>query len=399
MKKTLLAAALLAGFAGAASAQSSVTLYGVLDGGLRYSKVSLANGSGFSNFGAAYGTQSGSRWGMRGVESLGNGNNAMFQIESGFDNGNGTMGQGGRLFGRASWVGLQNNAWGDVRLGRMTNLTSDWMVGGLDPFAAGFGQLNMGNAFTSGNTLRLDNVLMYRTPVMSGFQAGVGYSFATGLTTDGGYPFRSDNASGVSVVRDNGTGYAFATNNNTRQLTLGLKYANGPFYASATYEKAYAADTSAKTGQSVGNWNIGGSYDLKVVKLSAAYGQTRDGFWAGSGAGGASGTPGASMGLNPAGNTSALVFAPSVGYNSYIVGATVPVNATSRVLLSWTMIAPNTNMKDAYNAQNQSSFNLGYTYDFTKRTNLYAYAGQTVNYATIDTAKSTVVGVGIRHQF
>jgi GBP family porin len=378
MKKTLLAAALLAGFAGAASAQSSVTLYGVLDGGLRYSSVSLANGTGVTNFGAAYGVQSGSRWGMRGVESLGNGNNAMFQIESGFDNGNGTMGQGGRLFGRASWVGLQNNAWGDVRLGRMTNLTSDWLVGGLDPFAAGFGQLNMGHAFTSGNTLRLDNVLMYRTPVMSGFQAGLGYSFATGLTSNGGT-----------------TGYGFATSNNSRQITAGLKYANGPFYAAATYEKAYAAESTAMNGQSVNNWNIGGSYDLKVVKLGVAYGQTRDGFWAGSGAGGA----GATLALNPAGNTSALVFAPSVGYNSYIVGATIPVNAVSRVLLSWTMIAPNTNMKDAYNAQNQSSFNLGYTYDFTKRTNLYTYVGQSQNYATVDTAKSTVVGVGIRHQF
>ncbi len=378
MKKTLLAAALLAGFAGAASAQSSVTLYGVLDGGLRYSSVSLANGDGVSNFGGAYGVQSGNRWGMKGVESLGNGNNAMFQIESGFDMGNGAGQQGGRLFGRASWVGLQNNAWGDVRLGRMTNLTSDWMVGGLDPFAAGFGQLNMGHAFTSGNTVRLDNTLMYRTPTMSGFQAGLGYSFATGLTSNGGT-----------------TGYGFATSNNSRQITAGLKYANGPFYAAATYEKAYAAESTAMNGQSVNNWNIGASYDLKVVKLGVAYGQTRDGFWAGSGAGGT----GATIALTPSGSSSALVFAPSVGYNSYIVGATIPVNAVSRVLLSWTMIAPNTNMKDAYNAQNQSSFNLGYTYDFTKRTNLYTYVGQTVNYATVDTAKSTVVGVGIRHMF
>jgi GBP family porin len=378
MKKTLLAAALLAGFAGAASAQSSVTLYGVLDGGLRYSSVSLANGDGVSNFGGAYGVQSGNRWGMKGVESLGNGNNAMFQIESGFDMGNGAGQQGGRLFGRASWVGLQNNAWGDVRLGRMTNLTSDWMVGGLDPFAAGFGQLNMGHAFTSGNTVRLDNTLMYRTPNMSGFQAGLGYSFATGLTSNGGT-----------------TGYGFATSNNSRQITAGLKYANGPFYAAATYEKAYASEATVMNGQSVNNWNIGASYDLKVVKLGVAYGQTRDGFWAGSGAGGT----GAAIATTPSGSTNALVFAPSVGYNSYIVGATIPVNAVSRVLLSWTMIAPNTNMKDAYNAQNQSSFNLGYTYDFTKRTNLYTYVGQSVNYATIDTAKSTVVGVGIRHMF
>jgi predicted porin len=395
MKKTLLAAALLAGFAGAASAQSSVTLYGVLDGGLRYSSVSLANGTGVTNFGAAYGVQSGSRWGMRGVESLGNGNNAIFQLESGFDNGNGASGQGGRLFGRASWVGLQNTAWGDVRLGRMTNLTSDWMVGGLDPFSAGFGQLNMGHAFTSGNTVRLDNVLMYRSPTMSGFQAGLGYSFATGLSTNGGYPVKGLDANGNPETKDTGTGYGFATNNNTRQLTLGLKYANGPIYAAASYEKAYAAETSAKNGMTVSNWNIGGSYDLKVVKIAVAYGQTRDGFWAGSGAGGT----GATIAQSQGGNTTALVFAPGVGYNSYILGATIPVNAVSRVLVSWTMITPNTNMKDAYNAQNQSSYNLGYTYDFTKRTNVYTYIGQTQNYATIDTAKSTIVGVGIRHQF
>jgi predicted porin len=396
MKKTLLAAALLAGFAGAASAQSSVTLYGVLDGGLRYSSVSLANGTGVTNFGAAYGVQSGNRFGMKGVESLGNGNNAIFTIESGFELGNGASGQGGRLFGRASWVGLQNNAWGDVRLGRMTNITSDWMVGGLDPFAAGFGQLNMGNAFTSGNTLRLDNTLMYRSPTMSGFQAGLGYSFATGLTTNGGFPVKGDSATtGVFGTTDSGTGYAFATNNNTRQLTLGLKYANGPIYAAASYEKAYAAETSARNGQTVSNWNIGGSYDLKAVKIAVAYGQTRDGFWAGSGAGGT----GATIAQSQGGNTTALVFAPGVGYNSYILGATIPVNAVSRVLVSWTMITPNTNMKDAYNAQNQSSYNLGYTYDFTKRTNVYTYIGQTQNYATVDTAKSTVVGAGIRHQF
>ena len=378
MKKTLLAAALLAGFAGAASAQSSVTLYGIVDGGLRYQQVSLANGDGVNNFGAAYGQQSGNRWGMKGVESLGNGNNAIFMIESGFDLGNGTSQQGGRLFGRQSWMGVENKAWGQVRLGRMLSLTTDYLVNVVDPFGAGFGQLNMGNAFTSGNTLRLDNVLMYKTPNMSGFEAGLGYSFATGLTSNGGT-----------------TGYGFATSNNSRQLTLGAKYANGPFYAAASYEKAYAAETTAVNGQSVNNWNIAGSYDFKVLKLAVGYGQTRDGFWAGSGAGGT----GASLATTPSGSSNALVFAPGVGYNSYIVGATVPVNAVSRVLLSWTMIAPNTNMKDAYNAQNQSSFNLGYTYDFTKRTNLYTYIGQTVNYATIDTAKSTVVGLGMRHQF
>jgi len=378
MKKTLLAAALLAGFAGAASAQSSVTLYGIVDGGLRYQQVSRNNLDGTNNVGLAYGQQSGNRFGMRGVESLGNGNNAIFMIESGFDLGNGTSQQGGRLFGRQAWMGVENTAWGQVRLGRMINLTTDYLVNQVDPFGAGFGQLNMGHAFTSGNTVRMDNTLMYKTPTMSGFQAGVGYSFATGLTSNGGT-----------------TGYGFATSNNSRELTVGARYANGPVYVAASYEKAYAATTSAANGQSVGNWNIAGSYDFKVVKLAAGYGQTRDGFWAGSGAGGA----GAQLAVAPNGTSNALVFAPAVGYNSFIVGATVPVNATSRVLLSWTMITPNSNMKDAYNASNQSSYNLGYTYDFTKRTNLYTYVGQSVNYATVDTAKSTVVGLGMRHAF
>lgn len=378
MKKTLLAAALLAGFAGAASAQSSVTLYGIVDGGLRYQQVSRNNLDGTNNVGLAYGQQSGNRFGMRGVESLGNGNNAIFMIESGFDLGNGTSQQGGRLFGRQAWMGVENTAWGQIRLGRMVNLTTDYLVNQVDPFGAGFGQLNMGHAFTSGNTVRMDNTLMYKTPTMSGFQAGVGYSFATGLTSNGGT-----------------TGYGFATSNNSRELTVGARYANGPVYVAASYEKAYAASTSAANGQSVGNWNIAGSYDFKVVKLAAGYGQTRDGFWAGSGAGGA----GAQLAVAPNGTSNALVFAPAVGYNSFIVGATVPVNATSRVLLSWTMITPNSNMKDAYNASNQSSYNLGYTYDFTKRTNLYTYVGQSVNYATVDTAKSTVVGLGMRHAF
>jgi predicted porin len=378
MKKTLLAAALLAGFAGAASAQSSVTLYGIVDGGLRYQQVSRNNLDGTNNVGLAYGQQSGNRFGMRGVESLGNGNNAIFMIESGFDLGNGTSQQGGRLFGRQAWMGVENTAWGQVRLGRMINLTTDYLVNQVDPFGAGFGQLNMGHAFTSGNTVRMDNTLMYKTPTMSGFQAGVGYSFATGLTSNGGT-----------------TGYGFATSNNSRELTVGARYANGPVYVAASYEKAYAATTSAANGQSVSNWNVAGTYDFKVVKLAAGYGQTRDGFWAGSGAGGT----GATIAVNPAGNSNALVFAPAVGYNSFIVGATVPVNATSRVLLSWTMITPNSNMKDAYNASNQSSYNLGYTYDFTKRTNLYTYVGQSTNYATVDTAKSTVVGLGMRHAF
>ncbi len=386
MKKTLLAAALLAGFAGAASAQSSVTLYGIVDGGLRYTSVSLSNGDGASNFGLGYGQQSGNRFGLKGVEDLGGGNKATFMLENGFDIGNGTALQGSRLFGRQAWMGVESNSWGYVRLGRQLNFATEYVGIPVDPFGTGFGQLNMGAAFGVANTDRISNTLKYQTPNMSGFQAGIGYSFATGNTG----LYTADAGGGTS-----GTGYNFASSNNTRQLTLGAKYANGPFYAAASYDKIYAeAGLTQGRSASISSWNLAGSYDFKVVKIAAGYGQTRDGAVLGQGGGGA----GATLAGNPVG-TGDLIFAPAVGTNSYIVGATIPVNPVSRVLLSWTMLTPNTNMKDIYNAQNQTAYNLAYTYDFTKRTNLYAFVGTMQNVGTVDTAKSTTVGLGMRHQF
>ncbi len=390
MKKTLLAAALLAGFAGAASAQSSVTLYGLLDGGLRYNKVSIDNGSGASNFGLAYGQQSGNRFGLRGVEAIGGGNRVSFQLESGFEFGNGTLQQSSRIFGRQAWLGLDNNSWGYVRIGRQTNFATEYVGIPVDPFGTGFGQLNMGTAFGVANTDRISNAIKYQSPNMSGFQAGIGYSFSTGNTSVYGPDANGNGKTGTS-----GTGYAFATNNNTRQLTLGAKYANGPVYVAASYDKIYAAEGTTSRNASISSWNIAGTYDFKVVKLAAGYGQTRDGAVLGQG----TGVSGASSVAQTLGQSGDLIFAPSVGTNSYIVGATVPVNPVSRVLLSWTMLTPNTNMKDIYNAQNQSAYNIAYTYDFTKRTNMYALFGYMQNVGTIDTVKSTVVGLGLRHQF
>src|SRR5690606_19947579 len=110
MKKTLLAAALLAGFAGAAQAETSVTLYGIIDTGIGYNKVDIpgtATTAGYkhSRVGMINGVQSGSRWGLRGTEDLGDGLRAVFTLESGFDSSDGDQAQGGRLFGRQATIG------------------------------------------------------------------------------------------------------------------------------------------------------------------------------------------------------------------------------------------------------------------------------------------------------
>src|SRR5690606_7122363 len=169
MKKTLLAAALALGFAGVAQAETSVTLYGVLDGGLGYQKVE-AEGLGIADakkFGLVDGVQAGNRWGLRGTEDLGNGLQAIFQIESGFSLGNGNSGQGNRLFGRHATLGLQSDAWGRLDFGRQTNIASKYFAGIANPFADAFGQAGVTNTFGAASTARWSNMVMYQTPNFS----------------------------------------------------------------------------------------------------------------------------------------------------------------------------------------------------------------------------------------
>ena len=393
MKKTLLAAALLAGFAGAASAQSSVTLYGILDAGIVFKNVKYSNGPvdvNISNFGMAYGTQNGNRLGFKGVEDMGSGNRLTFQLENGFDIGNGTAGQGDRLFGRQAWFGVENNAWGYARMGRQLNFASDYF-GALDPFAQGFAQANIGSVFGSTNTYRLSNAIKYQTPTMGGFTAGVGYSFATGVNSA-----YVNNGANVS----SGSGYGYESANNTRQITLGAKYANGPIYVAASYDKLYGANdiTGGAPDASPSEWNLGGSYDFKVVKLNLVYGQTRGGIMAGQNNQGNSGAAISIPGQRVLGGGFNL-FDQNFGLNSYQIGLTAPIGGAGKVFASYNMAVPNGNMQESYNASNMSVYNLGYSYDFTKRTNMYTYVSYANNYGTIDGLRSTVLGLGLRHQF
>ncbi|XOT94945.1 porin, partial [Alcaligenes pakistanensis] len=123
------------------------------------------------------GIQSGNRWGLKGSEDLGDGLRAVFVLESGFNLGDGNSAQGGRLFGRQATLGLAGDSWGQLDFGRQTNITSKYLSAIADPFGGGFDQANIGGAFTSANTVRYDNMVMYQTPNFSGFQFGVGYSF------------------------------------------------------------------------------------------------------------------------------------------------------------------------------------------------------------------------------
>ena len=125
MKKTLAAVAVLGAFATGSVAAADVTLYGVVDYSLKYSRVDSdkANEDAVNNFEMASGAQSGSRFGLKGVEDLGNGMRVGFVLENGFSADDGSLLQGSRLFGRESQV-FVNGAFGEVSFGRVGQLVS-----------------------------------------------------------------------------------------------------------------------------------------------------------------------------------------------------------------------------------------------------------------------------------
>ena len=111
--------AAFAASATSAQAQSSVTLYGLIDAGISYVNHAAVGTTGSSkNFKYDDGVSQGSRWGLRGAEDLGGGLKAIFTLESGFNSGNGTLGQGGAMFGRQAYVGLSKDGIGSLKIGR-----------------------------------------------------------------------------------------------------------------------------------------------------------------------------------------------------------------------------------------------------------------------------------------
>jgi len=370
MKKTLLAVALLAGFAGAAQAADSVTLYGLIDAGIGYEKVKF-NGDSQSRFGGVQGVSSGSRFGLRGTEDLGDGLRAVFTLEGGFGPMNGKSLQNGRLWGRQATVGLDSDSWGRLEFGRQTNLASKYF-GSIDPFSISYNTANMGTTFGSANTMRLDNMVLYQTPSMGGFKAGVGYSFSA-----------DDSVSDSSQI-------GFETGNNNRVLTAGVQYVNGPLNLAAAYDRFNPSNgqTGGKSDARIQEYILGGSYDFEVVKVAAAFGQTRDGWFVGQ-----------NMGTTPAGMQNLGTFKLADGFraNSYMLGATVPLGRHA-IFGSWQR-ATASNDKLTGDDATFNVYSLGYTYDFTKRTNVYAYASYGDNYAFQRDATDTAVAVGVRHRF
>ncbi|MFM0734562.1 porin [Paraburkholderia sediminicola] len=205
MKKALLAAALMtAGVV--AHAQSSVTLYGRLDAGLEYmSGVPQgvgANGqaTGSTNrFKAESGDWGTSLWGMKGVEDIGGGNKVLFQLEGSFNTMNGTGPGGGGLFNRWATVGMSNDAFGTLLLGRELFISNG--VWDFDPF----GQSNWSSAslVRGRNWPQSSNNISYQSPKVAGFDFYGQYALSNATNWNGNGTTAQGREAGAQVTYTN----------------------------------------------------------------------------------------------------------------------------------------------------------------------------------------------------
>jgi len=353
MKKSLLALAALTAFAGAASAQSSVTLFGVLDLNVRQINND-DNRTIMSQDGIAS-----SRLGFRGVEDMGGGMRAGFWLEAGVSADNGTT--GGNVssvagaanavtgfFNRRATVSLMGS-FGEVRLGR--DYTPDfWNHTVYDPFGTnGVGSsVNVFGTFNGAATLvRANNSVGYFLPAMGGFGGQVMFAFGEDQPNQG-----------------------------NKHLAGRLTYAAGPLSAGIAYGK-----TDAELPGD-GDWtrfNIGGSYNLGFANLMAQYNR-------GEGDGGADN-----------GKKQTL----------WLLGAVIPMGAHTFKL----SYVDSNSSGSGIDQRDANQIAAGYQYDMSKRTALYGTLSRVSNDAGAAytaggggsglTAGSDSTGfeIGIRHTF
>jgi predicted porin len=391
-----------------AYAQSSITLYGLLDVGLQYANsVQTSRTGSHLNGGSQLALTdghatglSGSRWGLRGSEDLGDGLKAIFVLENGFNANAGTLAQGGAEFGRQAFVGMRSNV-GTVTLGRQYDPVVDF----LQPLAvsglwAGYMGSHPGDLDNLTNTNRINNSVKFTTANYGGFSAGALYSFGgapgsisqnqiwalgagytgAGLQVGVGYlNARDPNVSFYGNTPNKGT----ATANNIGALGSATSAESIPVYA------GYA---SANTVQIMG---VGAAYTISQAVVGVVVTNTR--FY----------SLGSQSGPNPLGYTGTASF------------TNVELNGRIRVrpaLLFGAALdyTDRNSVKDDGGAK-YLQLDLGADYSLSKRTDLYALAvmqratgrdslGQAAvasiaGFNPSATDKQIGVRVGIRHTF
>jgi predicted porin len=270
MKKfalTSLSLALL-GAAGAAHAQSSVTLYGVLDDSIQYINNNAVNGKNQSSIGLAAGNLQGNRWGMKGTEDLGGGLKAIFQLENGFNPNNGKLGQGGREFGRQAYVGLQSDQFGTVTLGRQYDPVVDLVQAVTADNYWGSTFTTPSDVDNNDNSSRTNNAVKFTSNTYSGFQFEAMYAFGGVAGSTGAGQTWSGAATYSNGPFSIAAGYIRMDNSNTAAARAAGDPAGWNSTSDGTFNSINSPFASAK---SIGIASVAGQYVIGPVTAGIRY--------------------------------------------------------------------------------------------------------------------------------
>ena len=378
MKKTLAAVAVLGAFAGSALA-ADVQLYGIVDTGVGYNHVDvdgLGDGQDIDTFQMKSGQASGSRWGLKGTEDLGNGLTVGFILEDGFSSDTGA--DSAPMFNRESSLFIEGG-FGKLAMGRMGSLNngqSSWAkVGMINAFGTsdwGDYSVQVGNVMST--AAQWDNMVAYQTPDFAGFKVYAQYGMGS---NDNENESRSD-----------------------RYYALGATYNNGPFAGyfavdSINYQTAnLAAGVDADDIDDSLTVTLGGSYDFEVVKvyLGAQY-----------------------FDEVKLSNFKGVIKAAGVGQSNKVKGYGISLTGDAPVLGGKAMFGIGYTDAESADSEDKTAdvelqryvVSVGYDYPFSKRTDVYAVASYMQD-SWEDKSKAEKVDadpsaytfyVGLRHRF
>lgn len=356
MKKSLIAIAALAA-AGAAAAQSSVTMYGQVNTGYEYSKTDITT-SGVKTTTKTTGFQNDrvktSRLGFKGEEALGNGLSATFALEMGFNSADGDFAED--AFNRKATVGLKG-AFGEVRIGKDSTP--------MNEFDGSFKAID--------RTTTLAELVAGKDASWEGRPTGLFYNGSfSGVNVSAAIGNDSERVKTAGVTTDK---------QDTAVYGLGLGYNGGAWAVGAAFQHETAKGFSTplattEYNNKVTNYGVGASYDFNVAKV---YGQYKGGQY----------------------KNKASTVADKYSYDQFAVGVSAPFGATTL------------SAEYAYNKAKDTAgavstkykgnvFAVQAEYAFSKRTSLVARAGQVANWknkTTNDKSSTQEYTVGLRHKF
>ncbi|WP_367847949.1 porin [Rhodoferax sp. WC2427] len=345
MKKSLIALAVLASTG--AMAQSSVTLYGIVDVALQTSKVTNSPRQNTMESGGV----NGSRFGLKGSEDLGGGLKALFVLENGFKADTGAIGGGAGLngitntkpatamFGRKAYVGLAGG-FGEFRLGNVPTAYDDTAINANSIFDSNYAPAY--SVWAGGHNYNgtPGNSVYYASPSFGGVTLAASYALGENKTT-------TMNAKGLGAIN--------------------VQYAGGPIYASLAYQedKTSAPGVGTVATNAYKDTLANFSYDLGVVKLLTSYNRQ--------------------------------VATDNTKSDQFQLGADVPVGA------ALTLSGGYAYSKDKLNGsttEKRQGFGLGAKYALSKRTFVYTAATFAEQKPTGGTkVKGDVYAVGVQHSF